>query len=87
MVYKSTDEEIKVGEFDKDRLTQIENLIADMAEPSMISEEYFIFNNETLNVFFKEMIEMMDDIKEKGNLLGYVDEHGNLGLKVKVQKK
>ena len=52
----------------------------------MESEEYFIFNNETLNVFFKEMIEMMDDIKEKGNLLGHIDEHGNLELKVKVQK-
>ena len=86
MVYKSTDEEIKVGELDKDRLTKIENLIAEMAEPSMIGEEYFIFNNETLNVFFKEMIEMMDDIKIKGNLLGHIDEDGNLGLKVKVQK-
>lgn len=86
MAYKSTDEEIKVGEFDKDLLTKIENFIAEMAEPSMISEEYFIFNNETLNVFFIKMIEMMDNIKEKGNLLGYIDEHGNLELKVKVQK-
>lgn len=86
MVYKSTDDEIKVGEFDKHRLTKIENFIAEMAEPSMISEEYFIFYNETLNVFFIKMIEMMDNIKEKGNLLDYIDEHGNLGLKVKVQK-
>ncbi len=38
----------------------------------MISEEYFIFNNETLNVFFIKMIEMIDDIKEKGNLLCYI---------------
>lgn len=86
MVYKSTDDEIKVEEFDKDQLTKIENFIADMAEPSMISEEYFIFNNETLNVFFIKMIEMMGDIKEKGNLSGYIDENENLGLKVKVQK-
>ena len=86
MVYKSTDDEIKVDEFDKDQLTKIENFIADMAEPSVISEEHFIFYNETLNVFFIKLIEMMDDIKEKGNLLGHIDEHGNLGLKVKVQK-
>ncbi len=86
MAYKSTDEEIKVGEFDKDRLTKIENFIAEMAEPSMISEEYFIFNNETLNIFFMKMIEMVDDIKEKGNLLNYIEQQENLVLKVKVQK-
>lgn len=84
MVYKST--EIKVEEFDKERLTTIESFIADMAEPSMISQEYFIFNNETLNVFFMKMIEMIDEIKEKGNLLSYIDENDNLVLKVKVQK-
>lgn len=86
MAYKSTDEEIKVGKFDKDRLTKIENFIAEMAEPSMISEEYFIFNNETLNIFFMKMIEMVDDIKEKGNLLNYIEQQENLVLKVKVQK-
>lgn len=85
MVYKPTDNRIKVDEFDKDQLTKIENFIADMAEPSMITEEFFIFNNETLNVFFMKMIEMMDEIKEKGNLLSYI-ENDNLELKVKVQK-
>lgn len=84
MTYKSTDQ---VNELDKDRLTEIENFIADMAGPSMISEEYSIFNNETLDVFFIKLKEMMDNIKEKGNLLDYTDEHGNLELKVKSKSK
>ncbi len=36
-----------------------------MTEPSMTSDEYFIFNNETLNIFFLKMIKMIDIIKEK----------------------
>ncbi len=81
MTYITT--EINIGDFDKDQLTKIENFIAEMAEPSMTSEEYFIFNNEKLNIFFIKMIEMIDNIKEKGNLSGYIDEYGNIELKVK----
>lgn len=86
MIYKSTDVEVKVSDFDKEQLVKIENFIADMAEPSMLGEEYYIFENETLNVFFIKLIEVIDNMMEKRNFSDYVDEYGRLKVEVDVRK-
>lgn len=78
-------EELDINEFDKEQLKKIENFIADIAEPTMAEEDYFIFDSEILNEFFVKLIASIDEIIEKGNLSGLIDEEGNIALKVKPQ--
>lgn len=83
MVNKYTAEELEINEFDKEQLTKMENSIADMAEPTMAMEEYYIFSNEILNEFFAKLLAKIGDIKEKGNLSDLVDEEGDISIKIK----
>ena len=82
---KWTDEELNIEEFDKVQLRKIQNCIADLAEPSMEEEEYFVFNSEILNELFVKLIASMDEIIEKGNISSLVDTEGNISVKVVPQ--
>jgi hypothetical protein len=79
---KWTDEELNIEEYDKVQLRKIQNYIADMAEPSMEEEEYFIFSSEILNELFVKLVASMDEIIEKGNISSLVDTEGNISVKV-----
>lgn len=79
---KWTDEELNIEEFDKEQLKKIQNCIADLAEPSMGEEEYFIFSSEILNELFVKLIASVDEIIEKGNLSSLIDTEGNISIKV-----
>ena len=75
-------EELNIEEFDKAQLRKIQNYIADMAETSMVEEEYYIFNSEILNELFVKLIASMDEIIEKGNLSSLIDTEENISIKV-----
>ena len=79
---KWTDEELNIEEFDKVKLRKIQNYIADIAEPTMGSEEYFVFDSEILNELFVKLIASIDEILEKGNISGLIDKEGNISVKV-----
>lgn len=79
---KWTDEELNIEQFDKEQLRKIQNYIADVAEPTMAEEEYFIFNSEILNELFIKLIASIDELIEKGNLSNLVDTEGNISVKV-----
>ncbi len=85
MTNKYTDIELEINDFDKERLTKIEDFIADIAEPSMDVENYYIFSNEILNEFFAKLLAKIGEIKEKGNISDLIDEEGDISIKVKPQ--
>ncbi len=85
MTNKYTDIELEINDFDKERLTKIEDFIADIAEPSMDIEDYYIFSNEILNEFFAKLLAKIGEIKEKGNISDLIDEEGDISIKVKPQ--
>jgi len=85
MTNKYTDIELEINDFDKERLTKIEDFIADIAEPSMDIEDYYIFSNEILNEFFAKLLAKIGEIKEKGNISDLIDEEGDISVKVKPQ--
>jgi len=85
MTNKYTDIELEINDFDKERLTKIEDFIADIAEPSIDIEDYYIFSNEILNEFFAKLLAKIGEIKEKGNISDLIDEEGDISIKVKPQ--
>lgn len=85
MANKYTAIELDIDEFDKEQLTRMENFIANIAESTMESEEYYIFNNEILDKFFAKLLAKIGNIKEKGNLSDLIYEEGDISIKVKPQ--
>lgn len=85
MTNKYTDIELEINDFDKEQLTKIEDFIADIAEPSMDIEDYYIFSNEILNEFFAKLLAKIGEIKEKDNISDLIDEEGDISVKVKPQ--
>lgn len=85
MTNKFTDTELEINDFDKERLTKIEDFIADIAEPYMEIDDYYIFNNEILNEFFAKLLAKIGNIKEKSNISDLIDEEGYISIKIKPQ--
>ncbi len=83
---KHADKEVYANKHDKDKITRILACIANLAELSIYSEEYEIFENEVLNNFFEEFINMFSEIKEKDHFADYVDAHGKFKIEVKVEE-
>jgi hypothetical protein len=71
-------EDINITSTDKDTLENIVSYLYGHLRP--ISEPS-IFYNRTLDMFMKELILMLNEIKKEGSISKYLDTEGNLELK------
>lgn len=83
MVHKP--EDVSITNDDKDT---IENIVSDLSgylRPAMKDEQLEdIFDNKTLDMFTKEFILMLNEIKKSGEITKYLDAAGNLELEVSL---
>lgn len=71
---------VEISPFDKTNVKVILNAIVQHIAP--LGEPWA--DNETLNEFVSDLIVMLDDILEEGNLSYYLDEDNHLFLKTKI---
>lgn len=78
-------EDINITGNDKDT---IENIVSDLSgylRPALKDEQIEdIFDNKTLDMFTKEFILMLNEIKKDGALTKYLDAAGNLELETSL---
>lgn len=81
MVHKP--EDVNITSDDKDTIENIVNDLSGYLRPALKDEQIEdIFDNKTLDMFTKEFILMLNEIKESGEIAKYLDAAGNLKLEV-----
>lgn len=81
MVHKP--EDVNITSDDKDTIGNIVNDLSGYLRPVLKDEQIEdIFDNKTLDMFMKEFILMLNEIKESGEITKYLDAAGNLELEV-----
>jgi len=87
MAYYSIDNDLIITESDKEKLDQIKRCILRLVEPKLYVKGGTLFNNLTLDRFFDDLIELIDDIDDKGHFTDYVNGNDRLHLEVKVVRE
>lgn len=76
-------EDVNITSDDKDTIENIVNDLSGYLRPVLKDEQIEdIFDNKTLDMFMKEFILMLNEIKESGEISKYLDAAGNLELEV-----
>lgn len=78
-------EDINITVDDKDTIANIVSDLSGYLRPALKDEQLEdIFDNKTLDMFTKEFILMLNEIKKEGTLTKYLDAAGNLELEVSL---